>query len=194
MRARGLFALFALGAVGGLIGDMCHVTSGTTAYLEDPLPYIWESQLWFPLMVGVGTTALGAVAAGFRSFDVGADAVEIVSMIASVVGLYAVTALIIDLPDAAGVVLVYAIAALVCARFARSRADLLCGALAAGVGVGTEIVLDAAAVFTYGDGVPQILGVASWLPGLYLAYGVVAARLGSALAAGGGAAPEIRRT
>ena len=57
--AAGLAALFAIGAIGGLIGDMCHVESGTTVYLEDPLPYVWKSQLWFPLMVGAGTAALG---------------------------------------------------------------------------------------------------------------------------------------
>ena len=43
LSAAGLTALFAIGAVGGLIGDMCHVESGTTVYLEDPLPYVWKS-------------------------------------------------------------------------------------------------------------------------------------------------------
>lgn len=37
-----------------LVGDMCHAESGTAAYLEDPLPYVSRSQLWFPLMVGAG--------------------------------------------------------------------------------------------------------------------------------------------
>ena len=55
----GLALLFVIGAGGGLIGDMCHVESGTTVYLEDPLPYVWKSQLWFPFMVGGGTVALG---------------------------------------------------------------------------------------------------------------------------------------
>jgi hypothetical protein len=41
-------------AGGGLVGDMCHAESGTAAYLEDPLPYVSRSQLWFPLMVGAG--------------------------------------------------------------------------------------------------------------------------------------------
>ena len=48
-------------------------------------------------------------------------------------------------------------------------------------GVGTEVVLSAAGVFEYADDIEQILGVAAWLPALYLAYGVVASRLGALL-------------
>jgi len=183
----GLAALFALGAAGGLIGDMCHVVSGTTAYLEDPLPYVWESQLWFPLMVGSGTAALGWIAV-----RLGASAGEAerhdprregASMIAAVLALYALTAIMRGEPAAVGIVLCYSAAALICARFAGDRVDLLCAVLAAAFGVGTEIVLSAAGVFEYADDVEQIAGVAAWLPALYLAYGVVAARLGVLVAA-----------
>jgi hypothetical protein len=48
--------------------------------------------------------------------------------------------------------------------------------------VTTEIVLAGAGIFEYADDVSQLAGVAAWLPGLYLAYGVVAARLGMMLA------------
>jgi len=180
----GLFALFALGAAGGLIGDMCHVVSGTTVYLEDPLPYVWRSQLWFPLMVGGGTAALGWIRVRFGppAEGAGAGIGEVVSMVAAVVGLYALTALVRGEPGEVAVVIVLAAAALICARFARSGFDLLCGALAAVVGMTTEAVMAAVGAFEYASDVPQVAGAATWLLGLYMAYGVVVARLGVALA------------
>lgn len=176
-----LLALFALGAVGGLIGDACHVESGTTTYLEDPFPYIWRSQLWFPLLVGSGTAALAWIRVRFGPAE---GAVEdgalrdAVAMVASILALYALTALVRGEPALVADVLVYAAAALVCVRLARSATDLACGALAALVGVTAEIILAAGGTFAYADDVPQLLGVAAWLPALYVAFGVVAARLG----------------
>lgn len=195
----GLALLFVIGAGGGLIGDMCHVESGTTVYLEDPLPFVWKSQLWFPVMVGAGTAALGwirvrlAIAAG--DWQAPADPLrDGVVAIASVLGLYALTALVRGEPQPAAVVLVYAVAALIVARFARSPADLICALLAALVGVGTEIVLSATDVFAYADDIARVAGVASWLPALYLAYGVVAGRIGLLIAGLESRAPtgEIR--
>lgn len=184
----GMAALFAIGAAGGLVGDMCHVRSGTTVYLEDPLPYVWESQLWFPLMVGGGTAALGWIAVRLGARGAGGERAdplrEATAMIASVLALYALTALVRGEPAAVGIVISYAVAALICARFACDRADLVCAGLAVVFGIGTEIVLSAAGVFEYADDVEQIFGVAAWLPAIYLAYGVVAARLGVMLAAG----------
>lgn len=185
--AGGLGALFAVGAAGGLVGDMCHVQSGTTVYLEDPLPYVWESQLWFPLMVGGGTAALGWTAVRFGASagdpELRDPLREAAGMIASVLALYALTAIVRGEPAAVGIVLCWSVAALIWARFARQRVDFLCAALAAAFGVGTEIVLSAIGVFEYADDVEQIFGVAAWLPALYLAYGVVASRLGVLVAA-----------
>lgn len=181
--AMGLAALFVVGAVGGLIGDMCHVDSGTTAYLEDPLPYIWRSQLWFPIMVGGGTAALGWIRVRFgpdpATEDGPAEGLrDAVAMVAAVIGLYALTALVRGEPQPAGVVACYAVALLICARWVRGPAEIGCGVLAAVFGVSTEAILSAAGVFEYADDVAQFAGVATWLPALYLAYGVVAARLG----------------
>ncbi len=182
LRAPALGVLFLVGAVGGLIGDMCHVESGTTVYLDDPLPYVWKSQLWFPLMVGGGTAALGWIRVRLAGAGAGAGAPrDAAAMIAAVIGLYALTALLRGEPQASGAVAAYAVGTLICARWARDRADLICGVLAAGIGVGAEIVLSAAGVFEYAPGVEQVAGVAIWLPALYMAYGVVAARLGSML-------------
>ena len=72
---------------------------------------------------------------------------------------------------------------MIVARFATAPADLACACLAALFGVGTEIVLGAADVFAYASDIGRFAGVATWLPGLYLAYGVVAGRLGLLLAA-----------
>jgi hypothetical protein len=191
----GLALLFAIGAGGGLVGDMCHVDSGTTIYLEDPLPYVWKSQLWFPIMVGAGTAALGwirvrlAIAAGDP--EARADSLrDGVAAIASVLALYALTALVRGEPQPAAVALVYSVAALIVARFARSPADLICALLAALVGVGTEIVLSATDVFAYAGDIARFAGVASWLPGLYLAYGVVAGRIGLQIAGWQSRAPR----
>jgi hypothetical protein len=181
--ARALGVLFVVGAAGGLIGDMCHVESGTTVYLDDPLPYVWKSQLWFPLMVGGGTAALGWIRVRLAGAGGGpADPRDAVAMIAAVLGLYALTALMRGEPQASGAVAAYAVAALICARWARDRVDVQCAVLAAVFGVGTEMLLSAAGVFEYADDVEQVAGVAIWLPALYLAFGVVAARLGSMLA------------
>ena len=60
-------------------------------------------------------------------------------------------------------------------------ADLICAVLAMLFGVGTEMALSEAGVFMYADDIEQIFGVAAWLPALYLAYGVVASRLGALL-------------
>ena len=104
-------------------------------------------------------------------------------MIAAVLALYALTALVRGEPQPVAVVLAYGVAALICTRFARSRADGICGVLAALFGVTTEIVVAAAGVFEYAGDVAQFAGVATWLPALYVAYGVVAARLGVLLVA-----------
>ena len=188
LSAAGLASLFAIGAVGGLIGDMCHVESGTTVYLEDPLPYVWKSQLGFPFMVGAGTAALGLIRVrlGGGELTRAGDADRLrraALMIAAVVGLYALTALMRGEPQPAAIVLVYALALVIAAAFATGPGDLVCACLAALFGVGTEIVLAAADTFAYASDIGRFAGVATWLPGLYLAYGVVAGQLGLLLAA-----------
>lgn len=179
--AEGIAVLFAIGAVGGLIGDMTHVGSETTTYLEDPFPYVWRSQLWFPLMVGAGTVALGWIRVRFGPVEdcERAEGVrEAVAMVAAVLGLYALTALVRGEPQGPAVVICWAVGVLIAARWARGRWELICAILAAFAGVSAEALLAAAGVFEYSDDVARIAGVASWLPALYLAYGVVAARLG----------------
>jgi hypothetical protein len=45
LRPSELAILFVVGAAGGLIGDAGHVQAGTTAYLNDAAPFVWESAL-----------------------------------------------------------------------------------------------------------------------------------------------------
>ena len=50
--------LFLLGAVVAPLGDHGHITTGTTAYLSRAIPLVWDSPLWFLLMVGLSTAGL----------------------------------------------------------------------------------------------------------------------------------------
>jgi hypothetical protein len=171
--------LFALGAAGGLVGDAGHVQSGTTTYLDRGVPFIWESAVWFVAAVGLGTVALAAIRVrlgpvrpgGVRDGALG---------VAAVVGIYAVTAALRDAALLPATALVYALAAVVVALMA-DRHALVCAALAVVAGVGGEMALAALDVFHYADDIDVLAGVAPWLPGLYAAYGVVAARLGELL-------------
>jgi hypothetical protein len=47
----------ALGFAVGLVGDACHVASGTTVYEWDALPLIWDSRAWFPFLIAGSVTA-----------------------------------------------------------------------------------------------------------------------------------------
>jgi uncharacterized membrane protein YoaK (UPF0700 family) len=130
-------------------------------------------------MVGAGTAALGWIRVRLAGEGEREDSPrEAAAMIGSVLALYALTALVREQPDEVALLLVYAVALVIVAAFARRPADLACAALAAVAGVGTEVVLAAAGVFEYADDISRVAGVAGWLPGLYLAYGVVAGRLG----------------
>ena len=178
-----LLALFVLGAAGGLVGDEGHVTSGTTRYISHALPFIWKSQLWFPLLVGGATCAVAQlrVALPAPRYDGGFG--EGAAAVAAVIGLYALTALLRHDPLGPATALCYALAALTAWHFADGPAALACGVMVAVVGPAAEIALVAAGISEYTHGVDGLFGVAPWLPALYFAFGVVAARLGELFAA-----------
>ena len=173
--------LFLLGAAGGLVGDQGHVVSGTTTYLDRGVPFVWESALWFPLLVGGATAALGWIrlrlgpAREEGGLRMGAAAV------ASVIGLYAVTAVVRDVPLGPATALVTCLAVVIACVFADGRPALTCGVLAAVNGTVFEIVLVEVGVAEYAEDIDALAGVAPWLPALYLAFGVVAARLAELL-------------
>jgi hypothetical protein len=172
-----LLALFCVGAAGGLIGDEGHVASGTTVYLQHGVPFVWKSAIWFPLLVGTATAATAELRLHLGAPRPG-DAFEAVGAVAAVIGIYAVSALMRHQPLGPATALVWALALLVVARFAGGLPGLACGLATAIAGCVVEIVMIAAGVFEYASGIGSLAGVPPWLPALYLAFGVVAARLG----------------
>jgi hypothetical protein len=171
--------LFVVGAAGGLVGDHGHVVTGTTRLAPTDVPFVWDSALWFPLMVGTGTVAVAEIrlhlAPPPRTEGGIGDAV---AGIAAVLGIYAVTALIAGEPLGPGTTLVAALAAITWVAIGDGRAAAICGVLAAIGGATTEIVMIAAGIFEYDDAIDHLLGIPFWLLALYFAFGVVAARLG----------------
>ena len=174
-------ALFGIGAVGGLIGDACHVTTGTTTYLDETFPFIWKSQLWFPLAVGLATVSAGEVRLRLAPPRPGSNPVEGAAAVASVIALYALTAVVADEDPLAATVLIWSLAIVIAARFGGGLPALACGVLAAVLGPLAEILIVEADLAIYSPSADGLMGVAEWLPALYFAFGVVAARLAELL-------------
>jgi len=181
LRPSELLALFIIGAAGGLIGDQGHVVSGTTRYLDHGVPFIWKSAIWFPLLVGAATAATAELRLWLAEPRPG-DVWEGIGGAASVIAIYAVTALVRDAALGPASALVWALAVLVLWRFGDGRPALICAIAAATIGTVVEIAMVGAGVFEYADPINSLGGVPPWLPGLYFAFGVVAARLGQLFA------------
>jgi hypothetical protein len=169
--------LFAIGAAGGLVGDACHVASGTTAYLDETFPFIWKSQLWFPIAVGLATVTTGEVRLRVGPPRPGHNPVEAAAAIASVIALYALTAVVTDEDPLTATVLVWALAIMIAARFGGGLPALVCAVMAAILGPLAEIGIVEAELAMYAPSADGLFGVAEWLPALYFAFGIVAARL-----------------
>jgi hypothetical protein len=176
LRPKELLILFAIGAAGGLVGDAGHVQAGTTTYLDDS-PKVWESAVWFPILVGLATASLGELRLRLAPPRPGFDLRVGVGGIAAVLAIYAVTALVYDEPEGPATVLVLLLAVLVACWLADGWPALVCGLAAAIVGPLAEIVIVELDLAEYADSADSLFGVALWLPALYLAFGVVAARL-----------------
>jgi len=183
LNPRELAVLFAIGAVGGLIGDAGHVQSGTTTYLDDATPFIWRSALWFPVLVGLATASLGELRLRLGPARPGFDPRTGVAAIASVLAIYAVTALVHDQPEEPATTLVAALAVIVACWLAGGRPAIVCGLVAAVAGPLAEIVIVELDLAQYADTADTLFGVALWLPALYFAFGFVAARLAELLVA-----------
>ena len=170
-------ALFAIGALGGLVGDACHVATGTTTYLDETFPFIWKSQLWFPIAVGIATVSIGELRLRLGPPRPGNNPVEAAAAIASVIGLYALTAAMTDEEPLTATVLVWSLAILIAARVGGGTPALACAVAAAVIGPLAEILIVEAELAMYAPSADGLLGVAEWLPALYFAFGIVAARL-----------------
>ncbi len=174
----------ALGFVVGLAGDAGHVATGTTRYDWEGVPEIWNSQVWFPFLVA------GAVlAAAWSAERLGVAAVrprgraDAVTGAALVLALYALTALLRDVPATVSVVLTGALAVAIWSWWNPSAGAFAVGAVAAVLGPAVEAIIVALDGATYAD--DALAGVAPWLPCLYFAAGAVAATLWSAIARDG---------
>lgn len=179
--SRGALALFGIGAVGGLIGDACHVATGTTTYLDESFPFIWKSQLWFPLAVGLATVTTGELRLRLGPARPERDVMDGAAAIASVIALYALTAVVTDENPLAATVLIWTLAIVIAARFGGGMPALACAALAAVLGPLAEILIVEAELARYAPSADGLIGVAEWLPALYFAFGIVAARLAELL-------------
>jgi hypothetical protein len=183
LKAAELGVLFAVGAAGGLVGDAGHVQSGTTTYLDDATPFIWESALWFPILVGLATASLGELRLRLGPARAGFEPRLAIAAIAAVLAIYAVTALVHDGPEGPATVLVWGLAVLLAYWLDGGTPALVCGLAAAVAGPLAEIVIVELDLAEYADTADGLAGVALWLPALYFAFGYVAARLAELLVA-----------
>jgi hypothetical protein len=182
LRPKELLILFAIGAAGGLVGDAGHVQAGTTTYLDDT-PTIWKSSIWFPTLVGLATAMLGELRLRLGPPRAGFDVHVGAGAIAAVLGIYALTALVHDEPEVPATALVLALAVIVVCWFADGWPAFACGLAVAIAGPVAEIAIVRLDLAEYAESADSLFGVAIWLPALYLAFGVVAARLAELIVA-----------
>jgi hypothetical protein len=172
--------VFAIGFVVGLAGDACHVVTGTTRYEWDGVPFLWESQIWFPFLVGgaVLSAAFLADRAGLPRLRTRTRADARTGALL-VLALYALTATLKGDPATSTVVLTGAIALALWSWWDPSPAAFAVALIAAVLGPAAEILLVELGAASYAD--DGLLGVAPWLPCLYFGAGAVAAGLWRAL-------------
>jgi len=183
LRPGELATLFVIGAIGGLIGDAGHVQSGTTVYLDDATPFVWKSALWFPVLVGLATASIGELRLWLGPPRPGYDARVGIAAIASVLAIYAVTALVHDQAEVPGTTLIVMLAILVACWLGGGTPAIICGVAAAAVGPLAEVIIVELDLAMYSPLADSLFGVALWLPALYFAFGVVVARLAELLVA-----------
>jgi hypothetical protein len=174
---RSAAAIAALGFVVALVGDACHVASGTTRYEWHGVPEIWRSRAWFPFLVA--GAVLVAAWMGRRADLPGRprDGRDVVLGTAAVLGLYALTAALRGQPATVSVVLCGAIAVGIWAWWDTSPSAFVIAAGAAIAGPLAEILLVSVNAASYAPDSDGLAGVAPWLPCLYFAAGAVASGL-----------------
>ena len=172
---------FGVGFLVGLVGDACHLASGTTRYPTAWMPTLGLSAIWFPFLVGVSVAGLASVgyrlglprrARGRRELALGCSLV---------LARYALTALLRGVAPLAGVVLCAALAIAVWLWWDPSGRALALAVLAALVGPAVEIGLVAVGAVEWATEARGLFGVAAWLPCLYFAAAAIASGLCAAL-------------
>ncbi len=183
LRPKELLILFLVGAAGGLIGDAGHVQAGTTTYLDDETPFVWESALWFPILVGLATASVGELRLRLGPPRRGFELRVGIGAIASVLALYALTAVVYDEPEGPATTLIVMLAVLIASWLGGGGPAIVCGLAAAVIGPAAEILIVELELAEYSPAADGLFGVALWLPALYFAFGFVAARLAELLVA-----------
>jgi len=168
-----ILILFALGAIGGTLGDLSHVLTGTTGYPQDfywwYLPY--GLPFWVPLLFGSLTVILGGthiqMTLGTKS-DLGSFQWRFSGSFACL-GLYLVSGF---LPWPAGHLsdlVLGLVSFFIWWTWDRSLLGLGGGVVAAILGTSFEIILVHKQIFYYQPHAANLFGVPSWLPWLYFA-------------------------
>ncbi len=173
---REALVLFVIGAVVAPFGDHAHVVTGTTRYLTDTGPFIWDVPLWFAATVGVGTVLAAEMRLRLGPPRSTVTARHAVAGIAAVIGIYMLTALLNDAQIEPTTALIVALAAVTGCVLA-DRPAVLVGLGAAVLGPAVEALQSAGDLFEYNDNSDGLFGVAPWLPALYFAFGVTASVL-----------------
>jgi hypothetical protein len=169
--------VFALGFVVSLVGDACHVSSGTTEYLWPSVPNLWRSGAWFPFLVGAAIVGAARSGLAARLPSLRRTRQDLVLAVAAVLALYALTATLRGTPTEVAVTLCGAIAVVIWRWWDPSRAALAIALGAALLGPLGEIGIVASGAARYAPDSDALFGVAPWLPCLYFAAGSVASGL-----------------
>lgn len=181
LRIPELAFLFVVGGIAALIGDHCHVATGTTVYYTDAVPYIWSSPFWFPLLVGGATMSLAELRLHLPAVRTTMTVRQGVAGGAVVIGMYVTTALVHGAPVVPATALICVMAVITWCVLGDGP-GAICGAIAAVVGPVAEVGLVELGVFAYNPGSDGLFGVGPFLMPLYFAFGVVVASLAELLA------------
>lgn len=175
-------ALILAGAGLGTLFDWTHVATRTTAYTTPAyLGLAW----WVPLLYAAAGLGIGLSHPRLDRVlgrPIINEPIRPLALIAGVVALGAIWSGsgLLPLPHWQRSFILAPAALLVWWAIDRTRAGLVLAALTAAVGCAVEILLARLALFHYVA--PDILGVASWLPWIYVAASVAVGNLGRALA------------
>lgn len=168
---------FGIGAVVGLLGDACHVASGTTVYAASAWPNLGLSPIWFVLVVGGSVAGVAQLGRRFGLPSRPRTRAHLATAIAAGLALYALTATLREQTPLVSVVLIGAIALAFWFAWDPSPKCLALGLACAVAGPIAEISLVHAGLYHYVPGSDALYGVAAWLPCLQFALGVVASGL-----------------
>src|SRR5262245_7944320 len=181
---RRVLVLAAIGATVGTGLDLVHVLTRTTAYVY---PAFWGLAWWVPFNFAAAALAIGLTHPPLddflgRSAPRPRNGAAIVAGIVALAAIWALSGLLKASPVTVGLVLAPASLA-VWWLLDGTGSGLLLAAATAAAGVGVEVGLVRGGQFLYVH--PDMAGVASWLPWLYVAASVSVGNLSRWLAAPG---------